>query len=776
MLILSMFLFIFYRKNMNKCCIVIITHKERLSGIDEQSFKRVFNVFNGKRDIKLILKDNISYDYYEKYKEKYDFEIIKVNHEWLDSLWSYNSMSCSKEFWEMFTDYDYVLTYHTDCWVFDDRLDYFMNFGYDWYGAPWPFLNNLVGNSGFSLRRVSKMLEITSKYKFKVGVAYDDIWFCKLHGDEMNICPWEIAVNFSLETVSKEFLLGVNTIPMGFHGKNLFNVWDDNGNKFNAYKNRVLEGNLVAACCIGRMENRYIKEYVAHYKKISIDKIFLYDNNHDGEERFEDVIGNEIDNGFVEIIDYRNKFNCQLKAYQDCYDSHKYEYDWIMFIDCGDEYLYMNGFDNIKDFLSQDKFKGFDLIHINLMNYGDNGLVKYDDRKLSERFTEPIIPLDFKKTYDFPENDHVSSIVRGKLNNVVWGQTPHTPSNKLKCCDASGNEQESTSPFVHPFDFSYAYFKHYTTKTIEEWYEIKSKRGYPDGNKEFFKTHDIFDEFFKWNNKTDDKMKYIESLGDYKSRDIKDILDIFICTHKNFKPLVSNPIYKIINSSNIDNDTWNGLNGSFYSEIMSYFYIANNYPIKEYVGFCHYRKYWKFLNEIPDIDKLINEHEVIAAKRIKFSNSIRRQYKLCHNIEDLYVVSGILAEKYHNYVNVWNSFLDGDLMFPYNMFIMKKEEFLDYIKFMRTILDEFVDIIGKNIEKRIYDNYEKYIKDFSPNDEIWYQYRIGGYLAERLTNVWLLGNHKTIATLDVIVTEDKYKKEEEKASVNNDNINEQPLI
>lgn len=509
----------------------------------------------------------------------------------------------------------------------------------------------------------------------------------------------------------------------------------------------------IAVCCIGRMENRYIEEYVEYYNNIGVDKIFLYDNNYDGEERFEDVIGNYINNGFVELIDYRNQSKCQLKVYQDCYDKHGKEYDWILFIDCGDEYLYMNGFNNIKDFLSQEKFNGFDIIHINIMNYGDNNIVRYSNEKLCERFVNPIIPLDFKKSYDFPENDHISSIVRGGLNTVIWEGTPHTPVNYLRCCDASGNKQESTSPFIHPFDFSCAHFKHYTTKTIEEWYEIKSKRGYPDGNKDYFKTHDVFEEFFKWNEKTSEKIEYIDSLNINNL----DNLDIFICTHKDFTPPVKNNVYKVINCNDINNDTWNGLNGSFYSEIMTYFYVAENYQLKDYVGFCHYRKYWSFMDDIPNVSEIISNNEVIVATPIKFKMNIKNQYAEYHNIEDLYIVSGILSEIYPNYINAWNAFLDGSLIFPYNMFIMKKEEFLKYIEFMRNILDRFVEVIGKNIEKRITNNKDKYFKDFSPNNEMWYQYRIGGYLAERLTNAWLINNHKLISVNKVIIIEEKYK-------------------
>ena len=114
----------------------------------------------------------------------------------------------------------------------------------------------------------------------------------------------------------------------------------------------------VALCCIGRQENRYIREFVEYYKNLGVDKIFLYDNNYDDEEHFEDVINDYIENGFVEITDFRNKSICQLEAYQDCYDRRSKEYDWICFFDI-DEFLEFSDSNDIKTFLSDEKFTSF---------------------------------------------------------------------------------------------------------------------------------------------------------------------------------------------------------------------------------------------------------------------------------------------------------------------------------------------------------------------------------------------------------------------------------
>jgi hypothetical protein len=135
---------------------------------------------------------------------------------------------------------------------------------------------------------------------------------------------------------------------------------------------------------------------------------------------------------------------------------------------------------------------------------------------------------------------------------------------------------------------------------------------------------------------------------------------------------------------------------------------------------------------------------------------VKEQYKSAHNVEDLYVIGGIIADKYPQYAKIWHSFINGGVFVPYNMFIMKKEDFKEYIKFIFDILDEYVKIVGIDINKRIYDNIEKYIKRFSPNNSVEYQYRIGGYLAERLTNLFYITHFKKLGTCPVIITENKY--------------------
>ena len=65
---------------------------------------------------------------------------------------------------------------------------------------------------------------------------------------------------------------------------------------------------VTTICLIAKQENRYIKEFINYYKKLKINKIFLYDNNDLKGEYFEDILSKYINNNFVEIVNYRGKY------------------------------------------------------------------------------------------------------------------------------------------------------------------------------------------------------------------------------------------------------------------------------------------------------------------------------------------------------------------------------------------------------------------------------------------------------------------------------------
>ena len=236
-------------------------------------------------------------------------------------------------------------------------------------------------------------------------------------------------------------------------------------------------------------------------------------------------------------------------------------------------------------------------------------------------------------------------------------------------------------------------------------------------------------------------------------------LDLFICTHRDFDKVVSSDVYKVIDSRKIGK-VHLPLDDLFYSELYQFKYVFDNYQLKDYVGFCHYRRYFKFLDKV-DVDSLFKDFDVITATPILFKGTVKEHYNYYHNVDDFNLIGDIIKDKFKDYYETYLKFSDSNLFLPYNMFIMKSKDFKEYCTFVFGVLSEYTKIVGTDIRKRIKDNKDKYLKSFSPNDTVDYQYRIGGYLAERLTNIFILNNFNLdkIGSIGIIRTEKKYCNE-----------------
>ena len=268
--------------------------------------------------------------------------------------------------------------------------------------------------------------------------------------------------------------------------------------------------NSIALCAIGRRENQYAPEWVAHYRALGFDHIYIYDNNHDGEERFEDVLGDFVAEGFVTIVDFRNRAEerTQHDAYNDCYSRFGSKHAWMAFFDLDEFLVFANGSKG-KNFLQAflQERTAYNCILINWMNMTDSGLVRNDHRPLMERFTEAMQLDRTGIGGDFPENNHVKCIVRCGLNGLEFIRNPHVPTTPtLSCCNANG-EAVRQKPRIH-YSHDVACIKHFTTKTIEEWLTNKMQKGAAGI------TYDVFlksyaDFFFKINERTPEKEAFI---------------------------------------------------------------------------------------------------------------------------------------------------------------------------------------------------------------------------------------------------------------------------
>ena len=243
--------------------------------------------------------------------------------------------------------------------------------------------------------------------------------------------------------------------------------------KIKLLQNYRLNNLKVCICTLGKDENKYITEFVEHYKNYGIDKIYLYDNNDIDGENFEDVIGKYIDNQFVEISNWRGVkgTSTYFGIMDSCYQSHHEQYDWLIFYEL-DEFLYLKNYQNIKKFLINKRFDECESIQLNWVHMSDNNQIFYENKPLHERFPEigkNVVKNKVNKLC------YVKTIVRGHLKNITIIQN-HILSEKLKACNGYGKKgQVSKITSLNP-DYEFYFIRHYYGKSVQEFVE-KIKRG-----------------------------------------------------------------------------------------------------------------------------------------------------------------------------------------------------------------------------------------------------------------------------------------------------------
>ena len=282
-------------------------------------------------------------------------------------------------------------------------------------------------------------------------------------------------------------------------------LWN-NIKKKELLRNFLLSNMKICICTLGKNENKYISEFVEHYKKYGVDKIYLYDNNDLEGERFENVIGQYVNDNFVEIIDWRGVkgTSTYYGIMNSCYQAYHDKYDWLIFYEL-DEFLYLKNYQNIKDYLINKRFEKCESIQLNWVHMSDNNHIFYENKPLYERF-----PIKGKNVVKNKYNKicFIKTMIRGHLKNISITHN-HILNEKLFACDGFGKKSkikkiENLNP-----DYEFYYIKHYYTKSVQEFIEKIHRGDLLRGNKKNIIEWAI-EKFFYINKITFKKIKYIK--------------------------------------------------------------------------------------------------------------------------------------------------------------------------------------------------------------------------------------------------------------------------
>ena len=157
---------------MKKVAIIIPIYKSEPDSLEKLSLDQCQKIL-GHYPVYIVAPEGLDISFYVQH-----FPSIKV--EFFDASFfistvSYNRLMLSPNFYSMWSDYEFILIYQLDAYVFRDELKLWCEKDFDYIGAPvhdfkldnfTPEIEIATLNGGFSLRKISSFLQILHSFHF----------------------------------------------------------------------------------------------------------------------------------------------------------------------------------------------------------------------------------------------------------------------------------------------------------------------------------------------------------------------------------------------------------------------------------------------------------------------------------------------------------------------------------------------------------------------------------------------------------------------------------
>lgn len=230
---------------------------------------------------------------------------------------------------------------------------------------------------------------------------------------------------------------------------------------------------------------------------------------------------------------------------------------------------------------------------------------------------------------------------------------------------------------------------------------------------------------------------------------VKGTLQIYIMTHVSFN-VPQDPIYHPLHVGRAlkedlgyqGDDTGDNISelNPYYSELTGLYWAWKNVRNTEYIGLCHYRRY--FLNENnqvmsrADFMPLLEKYDVILSQPVTVGANYRDTYTEAHNIHDLNAVGDAIATLYPDCLPIFEEVLAGNKLYCGNLFVTTKTLFDEYARWLFSVFSA----AEKQIDVSGYDDYHK---------------RVYGFLSEQLVYVWVRYRNLTYYEAPIGFTQEK---------------------
>lgn len=164
----------------------------------------------------------------------------------------------------------------------------------------------------------------------------------------------------------------------------------------------------------------------------------------------------------------------------------------------------------------------------------------------------------------------------------------------------------------------------------------------------------------------------------------------------------------------------------YYSELTGLYWIWKNHADSDYLGLCHYRRY--FLNRSGELMceseymEILSQYDVIIAKPQNGPYDYQTVYGRSHDINNLLETGRVIKELYPEYDTDFQRIITDTHCYVGNLFVTSKALFCAYCEWLFPIFDA----MEGRIDTENLDDYHK---------------RVFGFLSEQLLFLWISHNH-----------------------------------
>lgn len=179
-----------------------------------------------------------------------------------------------------------------------------------------------------------------------------------------------------------------------------------------------------------------------------------------------------------------------------------------------------------------------------------------------------------------------------------------------------------------------------------------------------------------------------------------------------------------------------------YCELTAIYWLWKNYKLPNYIGLCHYRRFFvkkPFCTLITSdyIERILEKYDIILPYPYRTGETVKEHFinSPSGRREDIERLEKIINENYTEYYEDFKYVMDEIKISYWNMFITNKTIFNEYCEWLFGILFEYektTDLTGYTKEEA----------------------RIYGFLSEFLLNVWVRNKKLNVKYIDVLMVKE----------------------